>query len=99
MKTFEEALELCTVLHDANDTAAAALMYNRVATFHNEARNNPIAQLLVEECSQQIMMATVSITDEKEYEVTLHSYIYSILMHGVAVGREMERVDLGVIVR
>ena len=92
MRTFDEAMELCTIVPTAAESAFE-VMLSRIAAFDSEARESQLVMMLIQSCVYHAI-TTAIMEDEDRLDVELKSLFYSVLLHGVAVGREMERMDL-----
>ena len=88
-----EGILLDAVEHIVGDDDQEAEMVARIATFDNEANRHPLMMHLVATSSNEIKIAANS-GNCTATAVAIGSALYSMFMHGLAVGREMERCDI-----
>lgn len=89
MMSFNEAMELVTVVKGESNPEIEAQMYARVATFDNEANDHPLVREVINVGANYIISAA-NTQDCESTQRAISTSLYSAFMHGLAVGREME---------
>lgn len=91
--SFDEAINLVLV---TGNNKTEDEMFDRINVFDGEANGHPVIhELVVLACTAVCEAANAG--SLMETQAAIGSTLYSMFMHGLAVGREMERCDIELI--